>query len=100
MQVFFSIFMAAQGAAQAQLFFPDVAKGRAATQVRGAGVCGQPFELRAWQAFWAAQVCGAGRPAACRALAGWDCRGAAGVVGNLCWLGHDAPSRCDGTAVA
>ena len=31
-QVFFSIFLAAMGAAQAQLFFPDVAKGKAATQ--------------------------------------------------------------------
>jgi len=30
--VFFSIFLAAMGAAQAQLFFPDVAKGKAATQ--------------------------------------------------------------------
>ncbi|EFN58606.1 hypothetical protein CHLNCDRAFT_34209 [Chlorella variabilis] len=32
MLVFFSIFLAAMGAAQAQLFFPDVAKGKAATQ--------------------------------------------------------------------
>ena len=31
-QVFFAIFLAAMGAAQAQLFFPDVAKGKAATQ--------------------------------------------------------------------
>ena len=31
-QVFFAIFLGAMGAAQAQLFFPDVAKGKAATQ--------------------------------------------------------------------
>jgi hypothetical protein len=30
--VFFAIFLAAMGAAQAQLYFPDVAKGKAATQ--------------------------------------------------------------------
>ncbi|KAL4457545.1 hypothetical protein ABPG75_012410 [Micractinium tetrahymenae] len=32
LKVFFSIFLAAMGAAQAQMFFPDVAKGKAATQ--------------------------------------------------------------------
>lgn len=32
-QVFFAIFMAAFGAAQAQMFFPDVARGKSATQV-------------------------------------------------------------------
>lgn len=33
-QVFFAIFLAAMGAAQTQAFFPDVAKGKAAAQVR------------------------------------------------------------------
>jgi hypothetical protein len=81
-QVFFSIFMAAFGAAQAQAFFPDVAKGKAATQrvfaiidrkprinassevgLRLAACCDKGWRCTSLLVVWRLAVCSSRQPA-------------------------------------